>query len=128
MTIRALAPELNGLRGIRIASREGGTLRVKLEKPAQMLVGFVRDASRKESVLDPETEQWNLVMLNAVTAGKLAPLAVWAKPLPAGENELDMGKGAYVVLGFVPEDLHMAPHVNEAQSAGGAENLDWMFE
>ena len=128
VTIRTLAPELNGLRGIRIASRAGGTLRVKLDKPAQMLVGFVRDASRKESVLDPETQQWNLVMLNAVTAGKLPPLAVWAKPLPAGESELDMGKGAYVVLGFVPEDLHMAPHVNEAQNAGGAENLDWMFE
>ena len=132
VTISGLAPELDGLRGIRIDPREGGTLRVKLEKPAQMLVGFVRDASRKESVLDPETEQWNLVMLNAVTAGKLAPMAVWAKPLPAGESELDMGKGAYVVLGFVPEDLHMAPHVNEhvneAQSAGGPENLDWMFE
>lgn len=128
VTIHALAPELNGLRGIRIDPREGGTLRVKLDKPAQILVGFVRDASRKDSVLDPETEQWNLVMLNAVTAGKLAPMAVWAKPLPAGESELDMGKGAYVVLGFVPEDLHLAPHVNEAQNAGGPENLDWLFE
>ena len=85
-------------------------------------------ASRKDSVLDPETEQWNLVMLNAVAAGKLAPMAAWAKPLPADENELDMGKGAYVVLGFVPEDLHMAPHVNEAPSGSGPENLDWMFE
>ena len=128
VTISNLAPELNGLRGIRIASREGGTLRVKLDKPAQILVGFVQDAWRRDSVLDPETEQWNLVMLNAVAAGKLAPMAVWAKPLPAGESELDMGRGAYVVLGFVPEDLHIAPHVNEAQNAGGGENLDWLFE
>ena len=85
-------------------------------------------ASLKDSVLDPETEQWNLVMLNAVTAGKLAPMAVWAKPLPAGESELDMGRGAYVVLGFVREDLHMAPHVNEAQNGSGPKNLDWLFE
>ncbi|MDE3161784.1 MAG: hypothetical protein KGL64_00875, partial [Acidobacteriota bacterium] len=128
VTISGLAPELDGLRGIHIDPREGGTLRVKLEKPAQILVGFVRDASRKDSVLDPETEQWNLAMLNAVTAGKLAPMAVWAKPLPAGENELDMGKGAYVVLGFVPEDVHLAPRVNEAQSSSGLKNLDWLFE
>ncbi len=127
VTITALAPELKGLRGIRIASRAGGTLRVKLAHPAQILVGFVKDASRKGSVLDPETEQWNLVMLNAVTAGKMPPMAVWAKPLPEGENELDMGKGAYVVLGFVPEDLHITPHVNVTQN-GGAENLDWLFE
>ena len=39
-----------------------------------------------------------------------------------------MGRGAYVVLGFVPEDLHIVPHVNEAQNAGGGENLDWLFE
>ena len=128
VTISGLAPDLDGLRGIRIDPREGGTLRVKLEKPAQILVGFVRDASRKDSLLDPETEQWNLAMLNAVTAGKLAPMAVWAKPLPAGENELDMGKGAYVVLGFVPEGVHLAPRVNEAQSSSGLKNLDWLFE
>ena len=57
-------------------------------------------------------------------------MAVWAKPLPAGANELDLGKGAYVVLGFIPEDLHVATHVNLAQASddGGAANLDWFFE
>ena len=57
-------------------------------------------------------------------------MAVWAKPLPAGENELDLGKGQYVVLGFIPADLHVAPHVNFTQTdAGSAQpNLDWLFE
>jgi hypothetical protein len=57
-------------------------------------------------------------------------MAVWAKPLPAGANDLDLGKGQYVVLGFIPADLHVAPHVNFAQatSDGGNLNLDWLFE
>jgi hypothetical protein len=127
--IGELAPELNGMKGIRIAPNEGGTLRFDLEKSAQILVGFVSNAAKKDSVLDPETEQWNLVLLNALTAGKTPPMAVWAKPLPAGENELDLGKGQYVVLGFIPADLHLATHVNLASNGGpGETNLDWMFE
>ncbi len=81
-------------------------------------------------MLDPETEQWNLVLLNAISAAKIPAMAVWAKPLPAGENELDLGKGQYVVLGFIPADLHVAPHVNFAQAGAGSAqpNLDWLFE
>jgi len=127
--ISELAPELNGMKGIRIAPNESGTLRFDLDKPAQILVGFASNASKKGSVLDPETEQWNLLLLNAVSAPKIAPMAVWAKPLPAGENELDLGKGQYVVLGFIPADLHVQPHVNFAQTGGeGGTNLDWLFE
>jgi len=124
--IGSVAPELEGMKGIRVSPTEGGTLRFSLEKPAQILVGFVKSASKKDSVLDPETEQWNLVLLNAVSAAKVPTMAVWAKSLPAGANELDLGKGSYVVLGFIPEDLKVAPHVNFG--AGGAVNLDWFFE
>ena len=127
--ISELAPELNGMKGIRIAPSEGGTLHFDLEKPAQILVGFVSNTSEKSSVLDPETEQWNLVLLNALAAPKVSPMAVWAKPLPAGENELDLGKGQYVVLGFIPADLHVQPHVNFTQTGGAVgANLDWLFE
>ena len=70
------------------------------------------------------------MLLNAVSAPKLAPMAVWAKPLAAGENELDLGKGLYVVLGFIPADLHVTPHVNFTQQVQGSgpPNLDWLFE
>lgn len=128
--ISDVARELAGMKGIRISPSEGGTLRFDLAEPAQILVGFVSNASKKNSVLDPETEQWNLVLLSAITAPKVAAMAVWAKPLPAGANELDLGKGEYVVLGFIPADDHVAPHVNFAQmgNGGGPPNLDWLFE
>jgi hypothetical protein len=118
------------MKGIRISPSEGGTLHFDLSEPAQILVGFVRNSSKKQSVLDPETVQWNLLLMNAVGAAKIPAMAVWAKPLPAGANDLDLGKGQYVVLGFIPADLHVAPHVNFAQTAGqnGPPNLDWLFE
>jgi hypothetical protein len=125
-TITSVAPEIDGLKGIRISPTEGGILRFDLAKPAQILVGFLKSTSKKNSVLDPETEQWNLLLLNAVTATKSPTMAVWAKPLPAGANELDLGKGTYVVLGFIPEDLKVTPHVNFAE--GQTVNLDWFFE
>ncbi|HLI03464.1 MAG TPA: hypothetical protein VKU93_04250, partial [Terracidiphilus sp.] len=129
VAISALAPELAGMKGIRIAPEQGGTLRFRLAQDAQILVGFTRSASRKDSVLDPETEQWNLVLLNAVSAPKMPSMAVWARPLSAGENELDLGKGRYVVLGFIPADYHVAARVNFAQNGGdGPPNLDWLFE
>lgn len=128
-TVTTVVPEIEGMKGIRINPTEGGTLRFELAKPAQILVGFAKNGGRNTTVLDPETEQWNLVLLNAVSATKSATMAVWAKPLPAGANELDLGKGSYVVLGFIPEDLHVKPRVNLAQSSDeGAANLDWFFE
>jgi len=128
--ITDLAPELEGMKGIRIVPSAGGTLHFDLAKPAQILVGFVKNASKKNSVLNPETEQWNLLLLNAVSAAKMPAMAVWAKPLPAGANDLDLGKGLYVVLGFIPEGLHMTPHVNFAQTGdeNGTVNMDWFFE
>ena len=117
------------MKGIRIAPEQGGTLRFTLSQPAQVLVGFTRAASRRNSVLDPDTEQWNLVLLHAVAAPRVKSMAVWAKPLAAGENELDLGKGQYVVLGFIPADYQVAAQVNFDRSSGsGTPNLDWLFE
>ncbi len=127
--ISELAPELSGMKGIRIAPEQGGTLRFTLSQPAQVLVGFTRAASRRNSVLDPDTEQWNLVLLHAVAAPRVKSMAVWAKPLAAGENELDLGKGQYVVLGFIPADYQVAAQVNfDRGGESGTPNLDWLFE
>jgi len=131
-TIVRVAPELDGLKGIRVSTQQTEPLHFTLEKPAQILVGFFKSSSHKVLNVSPATEQWNILLPNAVMpSGKNAfPVTVWTKDLPAGRNDLDLGKGAYVVLGFVPEDVHVTPHVSFAANGdeGQAPNLDWMFE
>jgi hypothetical protein len=126
--ITSVAPELDGLKGIRVSTRQEIPIRFTLDKPAQILVGFFKSESRKAVNVSPDTEQWNIVLPNAVTQQKGLPVTVWAKPLPSGENDLDLGKGAYVVLGFIPEGTHITPHVSFDPNSKEPTNLDWMFE
>jgi len=127
MPVTSVAPELDGLTGIRVSAKQEKPLEFTLEKPAQILVGFFKSSSSKAMNVSPATEQWNILLPDAITTAKGLPVTVWAKPLPAGRNDLNLGKGAYVVVGFIPEDAHVTPHVNFAGS-GGLPNLDWLFE
>lgn len=126
--ISQLDPQLEGLHGIRIAPRQGGALTFTLAQPAQILLGYQPNGAGKNSILDPETEQWNLLLLNAVGAPRVPAMAVWSKPLPAGSNQIDLGKGAYVILGFIPANYHVTPHINFSANSTTAANLDWLFE
>ena len=128
--ILTVAPELDGLTGIRVSVKQAVPIHFTLSKPAQILVGFFKSDSAKASNVSPATEQWNIVLPNAVTFAKGLPVTVWSKALPAGVNDLDLGKGTYVVLGFVPEDAHVTPHIDfsTASQDGQPPNLDWLFE
>jgi hypothetical protein len=128
--IATVASELNGLTGIRVSTKQSTPIHFTLDKPAQILVGFFKSDSRKAMNVSPATEQWNLLLPNAVTIPKGLPISVWAKPLPAGVNDLDLGVGAYVVLGFIPEDTHVTPHITFSTTATNNQppNLDWLFE
>jgi hypothetical protein len=128
MPITSVAPDLEGMMGIRVSTRQQTPIRFTLEKPAQILVGFFKSESRKAMNVSPDTEQWNIVLPNAISQQKGLPITVWTKPMPAGENDLDLGKGAYVVLGFIPESTHVTPHVNFDPNSKEPPNLDWMFE
>ncbi len=128
--IVSVAPELNGLTGIRVSTQQQTPIHFTLDKPAQILVGFFKSSSSKAMNVSPATEQWNILLPNAITTARGLPVTVWTKPLPAGANDLDLGKGAYVVVGFIPEDAHVTPHVNFSTTGTNGEppNLDWLFE
>ena len=112
-TIASVVPELNGLTGIRVSTRQSEPLHFTLSQPAQILVGFFKSSSHKALNVSPATEQWNILLPNAVMpTGKSLPITVWTKPLAAGRNDLDLGKGAYIVLGFIPESTRVVPHIN----------------
>jgi hypothetical protein len=125
-----VAPELDGLTGIRVSTQQSAPIHFTLSKAAQILVGFFKSDSRKATNVSPATEQWNILLPNAITVAKGLPVTIWTKPLPAGANDLDLGKGAYIVLGFIPEDAHVTPHINfsTASENNQAPNLDWLFE
>ncbi len=112
MPVIAVAPELDGMTGIRVSATQEKPLEFTLDKPAQILVGFFKSSSSKVMNVSPATEQWNILLPNAISTAKGLPVTVWTKPLAAGRNDLDLGKGAYVVVGFIPEDVHVTPHVN----------------
>jgi hypothetical protein len=128
--IASVAPELDGMTGIRVSAQQEKPLEFTLEKPAQILVGFFKSSSSKAINVSPATEQWNILLPDALTTEKGLPVSVWTKPLPAGRNDLDLGKGTYVVVGFIPEDANVSPHVNFSAKGtnGGPPNLDWLFE
>ena len=65
--ITSVAPELDGLSGIRVSTRQETPIRFTLDKPAQILVGFFKSESRKAMNVAPDTEQWNIVLPNAVS-------------------------------------------------------------
>ena len=128
--ITSVAPELDGLTGIRVSAQQETPIHFTLASPAQVLVGFFKSSSSKAMNVSPSTEQWNILLPDAITTAKGLPVTVWTKPLPAGANDLDLGKGAYVVVGFIPEDAHVTPHVNFSATGtkGQPPNLDWLFE
>jgi hypothetical protein len=128
--IANVAPELDGLTGIRVSAQQEAPVRFTLAQPAQILVGFFKSSSSKAMNVSPSTEQWNILLPDAITTAKGLPVTVWTKPLPAGANDLDLGKGAYVVVGFIPDSTHVTPHVNFSTTGANGEppNLDWLFE
>lgn len=133
-TVSRLIPELQGLTGIRIsreqANGHGVPLHITLDQPAEVLIGFYKTSSRKYRPADPKTEDWHLQAINGVEANGNPALSVWSKPLPAGKNDLDLGKGAYVVLGFIPRNTTLVTHLGffgESQAARPPD-LDWLFE
>ena len=128
--IASVAPELDGLTGIRVSAQQETPIHFTLGQPAQVLVGFFKSSSSKAMNVSPSTEQWNILLPDAITTAKGLPVTVWTKPLPAGANDLDLGNGAYVVVGFIPESTHVTPHVNFSTTSANGEppNLDWLFE
>lgn len=124
IAVTALNPRLVGLRGIRIPAHGEYPIHFTLSRPAQVLVAFLRP---RGSNVSSDTEQWNLFLPDGITARK-EPVSVWAKPLPAGENELDLGEGTYVILGFVPENTHVSSGVQWDKQGKQQPDLDWLFE
>jgi hypothetical protein len=131
--IENLAPELNGLTGIRIpaqAAREKG-VRIEFEvaEPAQVLVGFFKSSSRNAAAAPPKDE-WQPVLWNGIAVKDHPGITVWSHAIPAGKSDLALGPGAYVVLGFAKSNVQLEPRMVFFANSGveARTDLDWLFE
>lgn len=123
-----VAPELRGLTGIRVSARaagKGATVEFEIAEPARILVGFPSGAGRWAT---PPKDEWDLVLESGVLAPRLPLVRVFSHLLPAGRNQVDFGKGGFVILGFVKPGSGVEAGLQSRRSSRSRGDLDWLFE
>jgi hypothetical protein len=120
-TITAIAPELNGLTGIRFSHEEaknGRYVPVEFEvtEPVRVLIGYFqneRDLWLQVPNLDfasqaDERGGVDVLLRNAVVIDECPPVNVHAFRYEAGRHKLELiGKGSFVILGVVPQSAKL---------------------
>ncbi|MFV0378132.1 MAG: hypothetical protein ACK5JD_12635, partial [Mangrovibacterium sp.] len=137
--IAALAPELQALSGLRFTDEDqrdkGTTLRFKSTKAVKVVVGYFNTNSY--SVLEPPTLETNasandrgqadIRIANAIDIPGLYPVNVYTYRFDAGEQELVLGKGRVLVLGFMDADQEIEIHDAGMVDDPNGPAVDWLF-
>ena len=137
--IEAVAPELQNLQGVILSDEmlqsEGTVLKFKNDKPVKVLVGYFNTNSY--SVLNPPTLETNanandrgqadIKIANAMSIPGLYPVNVYNYNYEAGENELILGKGRVLILGFIDGDQEIAIHDAGMVKDENGPAVDWLF-
>jgi hypothetical protein len=146
LTIKNLAPELKGVKGLQLSfkqqQRSGTTINFTCDKPVKVLVGFFktqRAAFTTDTIFlkEPELEtnasaddygQAEIKISNAVAIAGMPPVNIHEYNFKAGTNQLKLGKGVCLVLGFI--DGQQMVRIYDAMLMGDPKNknLDWLFE
>jgi hypothetical protein len=136
--IEDFAPELQKLSGVifsdEVQQKEGTVLKFKNNKPIKVLVGYFNTNSY--SVLNPPTLETNaqandrgqadIRIANALLIPGLYPVNVYSYSFDAGENELVLGKGRVLILGFIDAYQEIATH-DAGIGINGTPAIDWLF-
>jgi len=136
--IEDFTPELQKLSGVVFsdkAQQEVGTiLKFKNDKPVKVLVGYFNTNSY--SVLNPPTLETNaqandrgqadIRIANAMLIPGLYPVNVYSYSYAAGENELVLGKGRVLILGFIDGTQEIPTH-DASIGTSGTPSTDWLF-
>ncbi len=120
-TIQSLAPELNGLTGIRFSHNDAKKGKYKpvefeVDEPVYVLVGYFNSGA-KEWLQVPQLENaaqaderggMDTVIDNAAAISSCPNVNIHAFRFDAGKQTLDMiGTGSFVILGVVPQTVVM---------------------
>jgi hypothetical protein len=136
--IEDFAPELQKLSGVVFSDKEqqekGTVLTFKSDRLVKVLVGYFNTNSY--SVLNPPTLETNaqandrgqadIRIANAMLIPGLYPVNVYSYSFEAGKNELVLGKGRVLILGFMDGTREIATH-DAGVGASGTPAIDWLF-
>ncbi len=130
--IERIAPELNGLTGIRFshaAAKVGqlGPIEIQVSEPVQVLVGYFK-SNKKGWLQVPKLEfaaqadergGVDAVIENAVTIQQSRLVDIHVFRYDAGRQKLEfIGQGSFVILGVVPQSVA----INKRDAHGGVSN------
>lgn len=132
LRIKAIDPALKGLKGVQLVRSGETSITFTCDTAVKVLVGYF--VSRTPGYLrEPELEtnasandygQADIRIRSAVELPDQPAVNIHTFSFPAGKNTLSLGKGACLVLGFIPEGQAIRNH-----DAGlGARDIDWLFE
>ena len=139
MKIQNLAPELLGLKGIRMGlgkAIEGG-VKVKLEltEDSCILVGYM-DGRSIEWLQLPDLETNThaddrgglaVVYRHAIKAESCPVINIHAYRYEKGVHEIYFGTGGFVIAGIIPRTQVLVPR-NADLAGEGYDTLDWLYE
>lgn len=134
---KAVAPELDGLKGIALNTakqqKEGSELTFNSTKPVTVLVAFFNDKSKEYSpapVLEIDASANNYGQAESkiskgIVLSEMPVMNVHAYSFPAGTSTLTLAKGKALILGFV--DAKQNIKIYDAALDGNGKDIDWLF-
>lgn len=140
------ADELRNLQGVKFSLKkqvkENTSLTFTSTTPVKVLVGYFnpqRAAFSKDTVFlkAPELEtnasandygQAEVKIANAIVIKGMPPVNIHSYSFPAGKNELKLGKGVCLVVGFIEGNKEIQPYDAGLTEDGIKKEIDWLFE
>ncbi|UGU15771.1 glycoside hydrolase family 20 zincin-like fold domain-containing protein [Sinomicrobium kalidii] len=139
VTIEAAAGELEKLQGIYIPKEkqieEGTQLRFKNDRPVKVVVGYF-NTDRKRFLLPPALEtnaagnlrgEAEVILANALKIKNMPRVNIHTYRFDPGENELKLGKGRVLILGFIDADENIISRNAGLMGENEKEAIDWVF-
>ncbi|OON69917.1 hypothetical protein [Hymenobacter sp. CRA2] len=138
--LTAVAPELQGLKGIRLGKAQMQNQRTELrfstKQPVKLLVGYF-GSKHPRYLPAPQLEtdasandygQADIKISNAATVTGLPPVNVHTYSFKPGTHTLNLGRGAALLLGFVPAEEPIRTYNAGLGVTNKDGEVDWLFE
>ena len=134
-----VAPELQNLKGITLdetmQNEKGTQLKFKNSKAVKLVVGYF-NSDQKRFLLPPSLEtdaagnaygQAEVILASAMNLKELPRVNIHTYTFQPGENELNLGKGRVLILGFIDANQTISPRDVGFIDEGEKGAVDWLF-